>query len=630
MAIQRRGIGNPTDGFSAIWTMVFWAAFFAAGGYGVYWIIGSLHNRADIEVQTNAPKALLTNKRESGSGSKRPPPAFIEKFAKPELDRAAAEVNLLILQKEAARLKEDSSSQVDFAREFQAARLRFLKLCQGESVIPEVLEGNDDVIGIEDSDFAKMTPQAASRAITRTISRIPGGSFLKVRVRRGYDRDIILYFAAASGTGAAIGQSGMVKITNAFAIEIQKQILTLPPEQLTEFDKKQIERILGNGEATDEEYSMLLRRVRGAAAEAGLASARGETFGRQIERLNAFLPKAPVPEAIVMKDGRRFSGKLLQDTPAAVAVRTVIGDITVAKDDVAQLVTSDDLRAEFKSKFGAGEKYRDALLQLLVWCQEMNMPVHRELVAYTILQTTPSEPFARNAAGYVQMDGQWTLKSSIAAGAPIPERKAETKDEIRRELESMGFVLRQDHWFSRVAWSTGIESLYKPGSLKLGLNGTSIRDGHEADTPLYRADEKPKGLGALDLKFISPTAVQGLASIAVEAPGEIVECQVRACGLIIDDKPGARVECFLTAEGGRSEILYDITKKADFNFHDVTLYTRGKQKFVVTARMINVQDKYLTYARFLPSNKDTTQSFWVKGIVLKSAAEFDRVWAGAK
>jgi hypothetical protein len=46
--------------------------------------------------------------------------------------------------------------------------------------------------------------------------------------------------------------------------------------------------------------------------------------------------------------------------------------------------------------------------------------------------------------------------------------------------------------------------------------------------------------------------------------------------------------------------------------------------------MVTLQDKYHTYARFLPSNIDTTQVFWVKGIVLKSAAEFDRVWSAAR
>ena len=409
-----------------------------------------------------------------------------------------------------------------------------------------------------------------------------------------------------------------------------KNLLTLPATQLTEFDRRNIERILGVGEATEEEYAMLRNRLSGAAADSASAGSLRESFTRQLDRLNAMLPKAPVPEAIVMKDGRRFSGKLLQDTPQAVSVRTIVGDITVAKDDVAQLVTSDDLRAEFKSKFNAGEKFQEALQQLLLWTYEMNMPVHRELVAYTILQRVPGDPFARNAAGYVQLDGNWALKTSIAAGAPIPERKAESKDDIRRELESMGFVLQKDRWFVKVPWSAGLASLYRPPSVKINMNGTTIMDWHEADTPIYRMDDKPKKLGAVDLKFVAPRGRKASCRSWSRRPAEIVECEVRAVGFIIEDKPGARIECYVTPEGGRSEVIYDISKKSDTSFHDATKFLRGKSKFTVTARMNTVQDKYHTYARFLPSNIDTTQVFWVKGVILKSAAEFDRLWSSAK
>jgi len=407
-------------------------------------------------------------------------------------------------------------------------------------------------------------------------------------------------------------------------------VLSLPSPELTDEDRGRIEKILGLGECSEDDYSWLSERANGSKIAVGQANRRVESFARQIERLRGFLPKAPVPEAILLKEGRRFSGKLLQDTPAAVSVRTVVGDITVAKDDVERLITADDLRAEFQSKLGAGEKYRDALLQLLAWTLEMDMPVHRELVAYTLLEKTPDEPFARNAAGYVQMDGQWVLKNSIAAGAPIPERKAETKEDIRRELESMGFVLRGSRWYSKVAWSAGFDTLWRPSALKSNLNGTVVMEWHEGDTPLYRKDDKPKGLGAIDVKFIAPTGQQGLASIAIDAGGELVECQVRAVGGLIEEKPGARIECFVTAEGGRSEVLYDISKGADTAFHDVTAQVRGKQRFTVTARILTIQDKYHAYARWLMSNKDSKQVFWVKGVVLKPAAEFDRVWAGAK
>ncbi len=631
MAIRRGGIANPLD--TALWGWLFWGAFFAAGGYGVYWCVGALKERADSEVDRNAPVSSAKYKKNAGAGGSRQAPSnYVPKNSKPEIDRAAAEVNLLVLSKEAARLRQDGAQQMEYARSLSGARQRFQQASQGElgANLPELLEGNDEILGLDDYDFSKMKPAEAASRITRSIGQIPPGTFLRVRVRRGTEREVVLYFGAASGTGAVLAQHGFIKITQSFAQEIQKHVLSLPSPQLTDEERSRIEKILGVGECSEEDYAMLSEKVNGSKVAVGQAARRVESFARQIERLRGFLPKAPVPEAILLKDGRRFSGKLLQDTPGAVAIRTVVGDVTVAKDDVERLITSDDLRAEFQSKFGAGERYRDALLQLLVWCQEMGMPVHRELVAYTILEKTPDEAFARNAAGYVQMDGAWALKNSIAAGAPIPERKAETRDEIRRELESMGFVLRGSRWFSKVAWSTGFDTLWRPSALKSNLNGTAVMDWHEGDTPLYRKDDKPKGLGAVDLKFIAPTGQQGLASIAIDAGGEIVECQVRACGGLIEEKPGARIECFVTAEGGRSEVLYDIAKGSDMAFHDVTAHVRGKQRFTVTARILTIQDKYHAYARWLLSNKDSKQVFWVKGVVLKPASEFDRVWANAK
>jgi len=630
MAIQRRGIANPVD--TPLWGWLFWAAFFVAGGYGVYWCIGALKTRADSEVDKNAPISSARYKKEAAGASTRDnkaPPFIQAREAKPELDRAAAEYNLLVLQKEAARIRGDNDAWMEKGAAIAQVRQRVQQLATGESVVPELLQSNDEVLGIGEVAFAGLKPGDASRRIADAIGHIPAGTFLRLRVRRGNERDVVLYFGQTAGTGM-VSRAGYVKLSTAFSQEVKEKLLTLPPHQLVEVDRRNIERILGAGEASEEEYAMLRTRISGVMADSAQAGSLRESFTKQIEKLNAMLPKAPVPEAIVMKDGRRFSGKLLQDTPQAVSVRTIVGDITVAKEDVAQLVTADDLRAEFRSKFNAGEKFQEALQQLLLWTHEMNMPVHRELVAYTIMQRVPGDPFARNAAGYVQMDGNWALKNSIAAGAPIPERKAESKDDIRRELESMGFVLKKDHWFVKVPWSTGIASLYRPPSLKLALNGTSILDWHEADTPIYRMDDKPKKLGNVDLKFVAPTGAQGLAAIAVDAPGEIVECEIRAVGFIIEDKPGARIECFVTPEGGRSEVLYDITKKSDTAFHDATKFLRGKSKFVVTARMFTIQDKYHTYARWLPSNLDTTQIFWVKGIVLKSAAEFDRLWDAAR
>src|SRR6185436_7944153 len=208
MAIKHRGtIGIPTDGFSALWSVLFWLAAFGAAGYGVYWCVGALKAKADSEVATNAPKASAVSRREGGAGSRKAPPNYEPRQVKPELDRAAAEVNILILAKEAARFKGDSVTQVEHARSAALARVKYQRLAAGEFGVPEVLEGNDEVLWLDETELARMKPEAAAQFISNSISRIPAGTFLKVRVRRGNERDVILYFAAASGTGMVVVKS---------------------------------------------------------------------------------------------------------------------------------------------------------------------------------------------------------------------------------------------------------------------------------------------------------------------------------------------------------------------------------------------------------------------------------------
>src|SRR6185436_20695603 len=153
MAIQRRGIANPVD--TPLWGWLFWAAFFVAGGYGVYWCIGKLKTHADSEVEKNAPKSSAQYRREStGSASRESKgsgPAFVPaREAKPELDRAAAEFNLLVLSKEAARIRGDNSDWREKQSALANVRQRVQQLATGESIVPEMLQGSDEVLGIGD------------------------------------------------------------------------------------------------------------------------------------------------------------------------------------------------------------------------------------------------------------------------------------------------------------------------------------------------------------------------------------------------------------------------------------------------------------------------------------------------
>ncbi len=130
--------------------------------------------------------------------------------------------------------------------------------------------------------------------------------------------------------------------------------------------------------------------------------------------------------------------------------------------------------------------------------------------------------------------------------------------------------------------------------------------------------------------FLCPTGTSGTVSIGVTAPGEIVECKVRASSVVMEREQKGRVEVALMPEGGKLTPLYAIDGGGNGEFYDVTEHVKGKRRFTVSARLTTTRDKFHTYSRFLPSLPDTQEVFWVRGAVLRPAPEIDKSWENAR
>jgi hypothetical protein len=333
-----------------------------------------------------------------------------------------------------------------------------------------------------------------------------------------------------------------------------------------------------------------------------------------------------------MLDGRRFVGRLSGETAVSRMIQTVVGQITLPKEEIKHVVTSRELSDEFESRFKAGRQFRDSYLQLLTWTREWDMPVHREFVAYTLLLDDPGDRVARMAAGYYQApNGEWVPQKSIANGAPVTRAAVTSRAEAKAALESMGFTLRGDRWLGKAHWEEGFDSLHDPGKAKISFSGTQVMPWHEQDSPKYRLlnpTGKPKDGKPPRLRFIAPTAAQGMASILIEAPGEIVECQIRAGGGVLTEAPkGCRLEVWVNPEGAKSHLLYELDQGSDSTWHDVSVPAKGRKRLTVTARITTVKDAFHGYSRFLPSVPESKDVFGVKGTVLKPSPEIDRIWA---
>jgi hypothetical protein len=263
------------------------------------------------------------------------------------------------------------------------------------------------------------------------------------------------------------------------------------------------------------------------------------------------------------------------------------------------------------------------------------MPVHKELVAYHMMQRDRNDRQARLAAGFYSTgEGKWATRGNIATGGAIPAPvRPETRGEIQPLLHAYGFTEVGGKWYRRVKWETGVDTLHRPGSFPMKPQGLGLMAWREDDTPQSR-DESLAGRKTSNepprLRFFAPTATQGIVTLGVEAPALIADCQLRAVGAVIEGGHGARVEVFLTPDGGKSTTLYSIDQGGNDGWHDVTAQVAGKKRFTVSARLTTKKDSYHTYARFLTSLPESKQVFWARGSVYQPAPEADRIWLGAR
>lgn len=636
MAIRRRRGVSYSDSISSLWGWLMGAALLVGIGWGLFYAIGKLNAHAESQIGTEDPLKRKKKPPSTSSSStpvKRGIAAPADAAPRRRLvDQAAGDLNASVLAREACRLRGDRAGVERHLEEANRARRRLEEVAEG-GARPEHLEPGDEVLHFMDADLTRMSPDAAGDHLARVARSIAPGTSYKVRVKRFGEgaKDVYLYFPVTATADVAAGDR--VNIPNDMAHELQQQVLSLPPDKLLADDRRKIERLLGQGTATREEYAFLVRLL--AKDGAGQLFDEKESFAAQIAALEKLLPTAPVPDAVLTKDNDRIPGRITADTPASVTIETVLLPVTVPKEEIQVVYTAKDLREEFDRRLKTALSRTEAFPQLLVWCRDWNMPVHKELAAYHMMQVDRNDRQARLAANFFSAgDGQWKTRGNIATTGVVPSAaKPETREAIKPLLEAYGFTESGGRWFKRQRWSTGIDTLHQPGAFPIKAQGLSIVPWREDDTPQSR-DDSIRGRKTSNepprLRFLAPTAAQGVVTLTVEAPHALADCQVRAVGAVIEKGHNARVEVTLAAEGGKSALLYAVDGGGNDQWHDVTPQVAGRKRFQVTAKLTTTKDAYHMYARFLPSLPESKQVFWVRGTLLVPALDADRVWVGAK
>lgn len=235
---------------------------------------------------------------------------------------------------------------------------------------------------------------------------------------------------------------------------------------------------------------------------------------------------------------------------------------------------------------------------------------------------------------------------------PPPASTAPSRAELQARLEREGHFLKDGRWWKRQAWEWGINNLWdlKAGEVLWTAEGCELKEfweevtrysilgaGPGFPTSITRLSTK---YGDHTLRFLAPPQGKGRVTLKVEAPGELLDCKVRAVGEVHERTKDGKVEVSVVPEGGAPQLLYSIDEARSEDDHDITALVKGKRRFTIVADIEeipkkdteNKTDKVFTWhARFLPSVKGMSRHvLHVQGTVVAPAPDADRAWSEAK
>jgi hypothetical protein len=342
-------------------------------------------------------------------------------------------------------------------------------------------------------------------------------------------------------------------------------------------------------------------------------------------------------DVLIKKDGSRLDGRVLEEKDDVVKFEfvrgTLKGAVTVRHEDIQEIRRGAGAATEFAPKLDAAKGKAAGLLELMAWCKERGLAVHREYVSYLLLEIEPGSEAARTALGYQKTEnGTWTKEREARRSGDKIEYagKAYTLPEFTAMLKSRGYTEINGKWYGKKAWSLKVANLYRDdGKLRLSNDNTGVMERVRTDksktydvlTKSYKDVFTKTTLGRGIMPFGSGTSAKGdvygaksgTVTILLEAPGEFIELRVKAAGEVAI--PGASIRVTAMNDGGATKQLYYLSSIGRVDKQvDVTEIAKGRRSIMIKAEMASpfISNDTGT-VMFLPSTKSDTGVFEASG-----------------
>jgi hypothetical protein len=150
----------------------------------------------------------------------------------------------------------------------------------------------------------------------------------------------------------------------------------------------------------------------------------------------ALLAPAALADYVILQDGRRIDGKIVEETATAVKIETKFGAFTYQKDEITEIKrekTRDEIYAE---RLAACKKAED-FYQLGLWCEEQKLRRRATELYEKAIQVDPDHAPARGKLGFVQYKGEWMTPE---------QRDQRAAKDFAEEMRAKGLVEHEGQW----------------------------------------------------------------------------------------------------------------------------------------------------------------------------------------
>ena len=128
-------------------------------------------------------------------------------------------------------------------------------------------------------------------------------------------------------------------------------------------------------------------------------------------------PGAARGAAVHFETGGALEGKLLEANAVYYRVRTDLGEVRVARDQVVRVEHAASLVERYQRRAGRAEATADAQYELAEWCRPRGLLVEQRAHVWRALRLDAEHAAARRALGYVKVGEVW-----VDGRAEVPRR----------------------------------------------------------------------------------------------------------------------------------------------------------------------------------------------------------------